>query len=234
MYYDLIFPAPRPFHVKIQFLYHDNNSSATQAVAVTIQSLYRDTACLTLSLSHDTLSVLRHKHPSNHTSHQTAMSQYSGCIVTHSQQPTAHPKAMSRYNFPLYRATVLGSSPNQFLHFFFVFSHFFFLFFISATGNTKKKKKYLSIFFFSFSSTPNKFIKIYFHSFFFSFTPCKTLENNFIHLIFFLSFSNNPNKFIKIYFIYYLFPVLHTVKLPKNFPTHHLFSYVLITKHTIT
>ena len=49
----------------------------------------------------------------------------------------------------------------------------------------KHPKNTYPFFFSSFSSAPNKFIKIYFHSFFFNFTPCKTLENNFLHLIFF-------------------------------------------------
>ena len=65
-------------------------------------------------------------------------------------QPTTHPKAMSRYNFPLYRDTVLGSSPNQFLHFFFsVFSHIFF--FSSSFLLLETPKKYRSIFFFPHS-----------------------------------------------------------------------------------
>ena len=38
---------------------------------------------------------------------------------------------------------------------------------------------------------------------------------------------NKPHKLITIYFI----SSLHTVN-SKNFQTHHLFSYVLITKHT--
>ena len=131
-------------------------------------------------------------------------------ILQYNFQPTTHPKAMSRYNFPLYRDIVLGSSPNQFYTFFFRFSHIFF----SSLFCYWKHQKYLSFFFPHSLVHLNKFIKIYFHSFFFSFTPCKTLENHFLHHIFF--FSNKPNKFIKIYFIIFFF--------------QHL--YVLITKHT--
>ena len=71
--------------------------------------------------------------------------------------------------------------PVSFLRIFF-FTPFFFL--IPATGKPPKK----NIFFFSFSSKPNKFIKIYFIHFFSSFTHCKTLEKKKFsshHLFFF-------------------------------------------------
>ena len=66
----------------------------------------------------------------------------------------------------------MGNKPFHSLLFF--FSHQFF-FLIPATGKPPKE----NIFFFSFSSKLNKFIKIYFIHFFSSFTHCKTLENFF-------------------------------------------------------
>ena len=65
----------------------------------------------------------------------------------------------------------------------FFFLVFFFIFFIYTIGDTKKY-----IHFFSFSNTSNKFIKIYFHSFFFNFTHCKTLRKIFLLINFFSTF----------------------------------------------
>ena len=48
----------------------------------------------------------------------------------------------------------------------------------------------------SFSSKPNKFIKIYFIPFFSSFTRCKTLENFFLHIIFFSFFFFISNSLL--------------------------------------
>ena len=80
--------------------------------------------------------------------------------------PRPHlPSPVSRFKL-LYRDPVqlkMGSSPATFLHlsFFFFSSSFFFSF--QLLENHPKK----ILFFFSFSSKPNKFIKIYFIHFFF-------------------------------------------------------------------
>ena len=59
----------------------------------------------------------------------------------------------------------------------------------------KHPKTYIYIFFFSFSSTPNKFIKIYFIHFFFSFTHCKSLENFFTSFFFHLILDHFVKNF---------------------------------------
>ena len=90
-------------------------------------------------------------------------------ILQYNFWPTAHPKAMSRYNFPLYRDTVLGSSPNQCCTFFF-FSFFFHTFATGKYTHTHTHTHtdiYIYIYIYiivfpSFASTPNKLIKIYF------------------------------------------------------------------------
>ena len=80
----------------------------------------------------------------------------------------------------------MGSSPFQslllfsFLFFFFFFSHHFF--FIAAIGKPP------NFFFFSFSSKPNKFIKIYFIHFFpvLQTVNPKKKKNSSHHILFFL------------------------------------------------
>ena len=64
----------------------------------------------------------------------------------------------------------------------FFFTHIFF--FISATGKPPNIYIYIYI---SFSSKPNKFIKIYFIYFSSSFTHCKTLEKFLLIIFFFAS-----------------------------------------------
>ena len=134
---------------------------------------------------------------------------------------------MSRYNFPLYRDTVLGSSPNQFLHFFFRFLILFFSLLHFCYWN-HPKNTYPYFFFPSFSNSPNKFVKINFHSFFFSFTPCKTLENNFLHLNFFFHFPITQINLLKFILFIVFFSSFTHYKTPKLF--QHF--YVLIIKHT--
>ena len=112
----------------------------------------------------------------------------------------------------------MGSSPSSCQKLF--LSRFFSLFFfILATRKSPTK----NILFFSFSSKPNKFIKIYLIYFSFSsFTHCKTLEKNFLHIIFFSfnsglfaqNFSNNLFSHLTLVFNIFIF------------------SYVLFTKHT--
>ena len=95
---------------------------------------------------------------------------------------------MSRYK-ALYRDQVQKWAVAQpdFLHYFF-FSSFIF-FFHSCYWKTNYPKKYMLLLFFSFSSKPNKFIKIYFIHFSSNFTHCKTPEKYFFqHITFFFSF----------------------------------------------
>ena len=73
-------------------------------------------------------------------------------------------------------------------------------------------------------------IKINFHTFFF--LTFQLLEN-LSKIIIFFSISSKPNKLFKIYFIHFFFSFTHYKTLEK-FSSHHFFSYVLITKHTIT
>ena len=116
------------------------------------------------------------------------LSQYNGCIMTHSQpSPTALQNLLCHNTISHCIVTQLGSSPTNFLHhFFFRFSYTFFFIYFHLLENHPKK---IHIHFFSsFSSTPNKFIKIYFHSFSLVLHTIKTLENDFLHsFLFFFS-----------------------------------------------
>ena len=113
--------------------------------------------------------------------------------------------------------TQMGSSPFpvSFLHIF--FSHLFFFSFQLLENHPKK------IICFSFTSKPNKFIKIYFIHFFSSFTHCKTLEKKKIssHHLF---FSLNSGLFAQNF--------SNTCSHTKPSFQHFIFSYVLFTKHT--
>ena len=96
----------------------------------------------------------------------------------------------------------LGNGTKPFLHF---LSRFFFFF--KLLENHPK-----IIFILFFPNTSNKFIKIYFHSFFFNFTHYKTLRKIFLHINnFFFTFPEYFNKFIKIYLIQFS-SVLQLVK----------------------
>ena len=76
---------------------------------------YSSSACLALSLNHNTLQCIAIQLLNNPTAH-----------VAIKYQPMHTQATMSRYNFPLYRGTVLGSSPINSSNFFFRFSLFFF------------------------------------------------------------------------------------------------------------
>ena len=134
---------------------------------------------------------------------------------------------VSRYS-PLYRDShkeEMGSSPaplQRFSFFFLFFSIHFFFFFIHATGKqtTQKILYYIYIFFFSISSIPNKFIKIYFIHFFSSFTHCKT-QKKFQH-IYVLITKHTITQHITL-------QVMHTIHtyIHNNSSNNHL-----ITQHT--
>ena len=115
---------------------------------------------------HNTIGVLQHTFPETNC----PMLQYKSLIVIHFPNLLHIHKAMSRYNVPLYRDTVWAvaqiSSCTPFFSFLF-FSHNLLL------KNTQKK--HISIFFFSWSSTPNKLIK-FILLIFFSFTHYKNLR----------------------------------------------------------
>ena len=108
---------------------------------VTIQQLYRDTIS---------------------QSFKPPQPRYKICIVTR-LFPLARPVFQPLGHDIIHCiVTHMGSSPFPFSatpFFFFLFSHIY-IFFLHSTG--KHPKKYISFFFSSFSSTPNKFIKIYF------------------------------------------------------------------------
>ena len=111
-------------------------------------------------LGHDTLYV----YCSTTQPFKQLQSRYNVCIVTQPASPAkppllqykfhpiAHPKAMSQYNLPLYRDTVLGSSPISpcTIFFFFVFLFFFFSFLLLEKTNIYI---YIHIFFFIFQNT---------------------------------------------------------------------------------
>ena len=130
------------------------------------------------------------------------MSQYNNCIMTQCSSPTASPNCtlLSRYNgcivtlIPRLLYANFQFCCIFFFHFFILFIYLFHLF--PAIG--KCPKNIYTYFFFSFSRTPNKFIKIYFHSFSLVLHTTKTLENDFLHLLlfFFISISNLPCYFL--------------------------------------
>ena len=99
------------------------------------------------------------------------------------------------------------------INFFFRFSPFFFSHFLPLENT--KHFLYTYYFFFILQKYPNKFIRIYFFSIFFSFPIGKTLENNFLHLL--------TNLIYEIYFLYFLFPVFHCKR--KNF-LHLIYIYI--------
>ena len=101
---------------------------------------------------------------------------YLSAIQTH---PSSLSRAISRYNTLSHNTIWAVAHPNFCCIFFFSFFTInFFFYYFQLLENHPKIHIHIYIFF-SFSSLPNKFIKIYFHSFFCSFTPCKNLENNF-------------------------------------------------------
>ena len=130
--------------VTILFLYRDTIPPvASPRPPVTIQRLYRDPLTSQEASSHNTIH----------------------CIAT--QFPPAKLHAQNGYvmiQFPLYHDTVSAVAQISFcctfssFFFFFLFSHIFFSSFLLL----KNTQKNIYPFFFSFSSTPNKFIKIYF------------------------------------------------------------------------
>ena len=162
LYHDTAFPSQLLLPSQYTNVYCDTLFSAIQVVSVTIQNLYRDTAFPPANL-HAYCNTL----PTHCTPSYCVTIQFP-CIMTQFPSPTACPKMpMSRYNFPLYCDTVLGSSPAKFATFFvflfFFFTHIFFS--LLHFCYWKHPKIHIHIFFFSFFSTPNKFIKFIFTHF---------------------------------------------------------------------
>ena len=146
------------------------------------------------------------------------------CIVTQlGSNPTNSAPFFFSFFTHFFSSFLLLETPKKYIYIFFhspIHPIKFKINFVSFTflhachWKNTKKKKLIHIIFFSFSSTLNKFIKIYFHSFFFRFTPCKTLENNFHHLVFFFfHFPITQINLLKFILFIFFFPVLHTVKL---------------------
>ena len=207
---------PSSSHNTLQCIATQKPSSQTLSCHDTIICIVTFTPCQIARSGCNTIWCLAIQFPNQlHTQDYSAVTiqQLYRDTLSPSQlaQPT-HPKAMSRYNFPLYHDTVLGSSPNQFLHLF--FSFFFRHFFFPFHATEKNPKKYISIFF-SFSSTPNKLIKFIFFifssvlptvkpKFFFSFLnfffhfhhlPCYSIHSKNFELnfnLFFFSFNCGP------------------------------------------
>ena len=115
-----------------------------------------------------------------------------------------------------------SSQYNRFCSNFFFFNFFFHYNFFSSYFHCRHKNLYT----FFFSNTPNKFIKIYFHSFFFNFTHCKTLRKIFllINFFFLLSYWKITKKNTYIHFFFFtLFPA--TGKTPKIYTCIYIYIY---------
>ena len=82
-------------------------------------------------------------------------------------------------------------------------------------------------------SSPARFPALSFFTHFFSSHSSywKTIKKIFFYFFYFLV---EPNKFIKIYFIIFFSSFTHCKTSKFFFSSHHFFSYVLFTKHTIT
>ena len=139
-------------------VYCDPISSAIQAASITIKNLYRDTAfplakpAFQTTMSQYNFGVLRHNSPANYTPMTCCVTIQFPCITTQFLSPTACPKRLCHDTIFHCIMTQLGSSPNQFMLFFFpFFTHNFF--FHSCYWKNTQINMYI-YFFFSFSRTP--------------------------------------------------------------------------------